>query len=615
MADQNVIKEFLVGLGFKVDEKGLKSFADGVGDATAKVKGLVTAITGAALVIATGVAAFGSTLEQLYFSSKRIGASATNIKTMQNAFKDFGIGAEETTQTLEKMGNFLKFSFAPDVRFEQMGIHVRKANGDLRDTADILVDVAHRVKGMTLPEAKVRTEGLGISDAMLQAMQDKDFDATIARHKKALGSMSLDSAAEKAHKAGIEFRKAQEQFFKSSTKIEEYILAKIIPALNKFNAWWEIHGERLTHRVEEVVGLVWKALVKLKPIIKWLLDKFIELDKSTDGWSTRLAALGAAFVLLGGPAILSALRAVTGAFTSLGGAIAAAGAAYVAWKSGNWIGTKLREMMPQDVQDALGERITNLLAMMGNKEAIETKRLAKKNGLWKMTGGEDDAAEDAAAAKEAKIGKPGRPAPSATHSFSLMNAVEPAVNFIKRLARDARPVAGATAERLMAFFEKKGWTHAQAAGIVANLHSESGFNPKAEGDHGEAYGIAQWHRDRQAAFAKWAGHDIRQSTEREQLEFINYELREGARRKAGQLLKAAKSSYLAGKIVSRHYESPGEDRVTQDREAKSRGAKAAQISQTVHIHVNGAQDPARVARETHSHITNQLTRNLAGGMT
>src|SRR5260363_90445 len=48
----------------------------------------------------------------------------------------------------------------------------------------------------------------------------------------------------------------------------------------------------------------------------------------------------------------------------------------------------------------------------------------------------------------------------------------------------------------------QGWTHKQAAGIVANLKIESGLNPKAVGDGGKAYGIAQWHPPRQAEFRR-----------------------------------------------------------------------------------------------------------------
>src|SRR5581483_11132801 len=64
----------------------------------------------------------------------------------------------------------------------------------------------------------------------------------------------------------------------------------------------------------------------------------------------------------------------------------------------------------------------------------------------------------------------------------------------------------------MAYFMSQGWTKAQAAGIVANIDRESNFRANVFGDKGTAYGLGQWHKDRQAAFAKWAGHSIIGST-------------------------------------------------------------------------------------------------------
>lgn len=110
----------------------------------------------------------------------------------------------------------------------------------------------------------------------------------------------------------------------------------------------------------------------------------------------------------------------------------------------------------------------------------------------------------------------------------------------------------------MKFFMSKGWTREQAAGIVANLVAESKLNPGIEGDGGSAYGIGQWHKDRQGDFAKWAGKGIRGSSFEEQLGFVHHELTEGKERPAGDRLRAAKSAGAAGAVVSCYYERPGD---------------------------------------------------------
>ncbi len=124
------------------------------------------------------------------------------------------------------------------------------------------------------------------------------------------------------------------------------------------------------------------------------------------------------------------------------------------------------------------------------------------------------------------------------------------------------------------YFVKRGWTPAQAAGIAANVKAESSGNSKATGDNGSAYGLAQWHSDRQAAFKAKFGHDIRDSTLEEQLAFIQHELTKGSERSAGNSLRGATDARQAGEILSRKYERPAD----ASGEAARRGEYASTLS-------------------------------------
>jgi hypothetical protein len=125
----------------------------------------------------------------------------------------------------------------------------------------------------------------------------------------------------------------------------------------------------------------------------------------------------------------------------------------------------------------------------------------------------------------------------------------------------------------MDFFVGHGWTPAQAAGIVANLETESGLRPDIVGDGGLAYGIAQWHPPRQAAFRAFIGHPIQGSTFDEQLQFVQQELTRGGENRAGRLLRNANGARNAGATISRNYERPRDI----EGEATRRGRRAEQI--------------------------------------
>lgn len=142
----------------------------------------------------------------------------------------------------------------------------------------------------------------------------------------------------------------------------------------------------------------------------------------------------------------------------------------------------------------------------------------------------------------------------------------------------AQPVnqSAARDEALKFFTSKEGgnWSPEQAAGIVANLEAESGFKHKAIGDSGKAFGIGQWHPDRQAKFKQKFGKDIRQSSYQEQLAFVNWELNNNES-SAGKKLRQTTTANQAGAIVSRYYERPA----AVEAEARKRSS----IAQNIHV--------------------------------
>jgi len=148
------------------------------------------------------------------------------------------------------------------------------------------------------------------------------------------------------------------------------------------------------------------------------------------------------------------------------------------------------------------------------------------------------------------------PASGGMQPIQMMNQA-PTVSPMVQGMMDRRQGGTATsgsAAAAMQFFQSSGWSPAQAAGLAANLQVESNFNPSAVGDGGRAYGIAQWHPDRQAAFQRWSGQDIRGSSFEQQLGFINFELTQGNERRAGTMIRQATTPEQAAAFVDQYYE-------------------------------------------------------------
>lgn len=125
------------------------------------------------------------------------------------------------------------------------------------------------------------------------------------------------------------------------------------------------------------------------------------------------------------------------------------------------------------------------------------------------------------------------------------------------------------------YFASRGWPTEAGFGIAANIWAECSFRPHLEGDGGRAYGICQWHGDRQAKYHQVFKESIRGSSLIDQLGFVWWELTKSKpdnapEREAGRALSVVKSAAEAGAVFSRKYERPR----LADAEAKARGGLA-----------------------------------------
>lgn len=250
---------------------------------------------------------------------------------------------------------------------------------------------------------------------------------------------------------------------------------------------------------------------------------------------------------------------------------------FVAFYRGN------KELVDSGLKEFFGELADNIelvaiaMALLGGSAAL--KGLAALRAMVGLGGAAGAGAGAAAAGGASMLAVAGGSAAALLYSSGL-NAGEDTELLNNRLKKGGGDAVGATVD----FFMAKGWTREQAEGVAANLDQESGFKANAEGDGGQAYGLAQWHPDRQAEFAKQYGKDIRKSTGAEQLEFINHELTRGNEKAAGGKLRTATSAYDAASIVSREYERPAD----KEGEADRRGQAAAGYTDNRQFHIHGA---------------------------
>jgi hypothetical protein len=133
----------------------------------------------------------------------------------------------------------------------------------------------------------------------------------------------------------------------------------------------------------------------------------------------------------------------------------------------------------------------------------------------------------------------------------------PLVEHVTAVAAASAPSSyNECAATIYKFWLANGFSPAQACGLLAQADAESSLKPGAVGDHGEAFGLHQWHRSRAAIIDAGCGIDLTKLPPLEdQLRAALWELTH-TEKAAVAKIKAAKTAFDAGHDACRFWERP-----------------------------------------------------------
>lgn len=516
MAD--TLKEYLIALGFKVDENGWKGFNEKIIQSGKNVANLGATTVAVATEIGVTVEKIAKQYENLYYVSQRTKSSAGDLMAFSFGMRQIGSSTEAAMAVTEGWAASMRNNPGVRALFRGMGI----------DTEDSKKGIGQLVDRM---KSQFGEGGYFIAQryAAIAGIDESTFRQMWMNREKLRAQEDANRKRQK--EAGID----ADKYAKDSVKFGD--------ALRGMQDRW---GTLIDRVAIGWLPVATKVVEGLEGMAGWL----VRTDVASKGW---LGTIGSIVAALGSLKVAGAALGLAGRLVGLPGAAVATARGMGA-----------------------GGLAMRLLGPVG--------AFAWGLGL----GGEAQGATMPGGAGKAHPSEGG---------------------------------AGTSKDAAMAFYQKMGWSREQAAGLVANLHDESAMNHKAVGDGGSAYGLGQWHPDRQANFAKWAGKDIRDSSAQEQLEFVHYELTKGNERAAGDALRAAKTAREAGQIVSMKYERPA----AVFEAARNRGMTAEtilgstggngggnSISHKTEINVSGVSDPKKAASlvdESQKRVNGDIVRN------
>lgn len=332
------IKDFLVSLGFQVDEAGYRKFEATLAGATLQAVKLGTAVEAAALSVIAFTAKTASGLDNLYWASQRTGATVAGIQQIGYAASQAGSSAEAARGSLESLSRFMRNNPGAEGFLNRLGVQTRDASGNMRDMASVFTGVGQKLSSMPYYRANQYAQMLGIDENTLMAMRRGmgQFSAQYSQMAKAIG-YNADTAAVSSNKFMTSLNAFGQMAGMARDKIGSNLADGLAGSLDS------LRKQVLDNfpKIEETITRGIKGLLWLADVIGRVVFRLIQaagdiqewwrtLDSSTQKLIETFGALIVAWRILNSAFLASPI----GLITALGLALIALYDDYKTWKEG-----------------------------------------------------------------------------------------------------------------------------------------------------------------------------------------------------------------------------------------------------------------------------------------
>lgn len=332
------LKDFLISLGFDVDDAGAKKFDSVVAGVTAnvlKMGAVVEAAAGTILLFTTKIAAG---LDDLYWASQRTGASVAGIRALGYAASQTGSSAEAARGSLESLSRFMRNNPGAEGFLNRLGVQTRDASGNMRDMSAVFTGVGQQLSKMPYYRANQYAQMLGIDENTLMAMRRGMgvFNAEYSAMAKSIG-YNADQAAVGSNRFMTSLRDFSTMAGMARDKIGSNLANGLAGSIDNLRK--QILGN--FPKIEDTITRGIKAILWLADTIGRVVFRLIQaagdirewwnkLDKGTQQLIEVFGALVLAWRILNSAFLMSPI----GLITALGLAIIALYDDYRTWKEG-----------------------------------------------------------------------------------------------------------------------------------------------------------------------------------------------------------------------------------------------------------------------------------------
>ena len=562
--------------GFQSVHRRVAGAAESLGRFAPALAGLasVATVAGIAQLVNTWTS-FGT---RLGLDASRIGVTAQRLHGLQGAARLAGTSAETLTDGMETLGgNLVDAVGGRNTAVVQMlstlGIGFRNAStGGARLAQDVLPEIADRISKIRDPFLRARAATTLFGGAGRDLLPFLDRGSAGIRELTAL-SERYGLVNDRGVAGARDMARAQVQMGLAAEglgyAISERVAPILVPMLDRLSDWVASHREQIGSFFSDVAARIerWVDSGGIDRVTTAITNFGTRIAAIVDGVGGATTALEIFFALWVGAKVLRVLASIAQVTTALrglgaaqslpsGGAPALATAGPGRRSSGiSALGMFGGPLGALSLYNDISEGKTREEQRAFNEDSFIAK-LGKAMG--EAIGMEFDEHGNSAGIL-ARLTRAGRDTLTTPGEMNRGAA-----------ARSVPLPAGETAARARYAFDRyvsQGDTPQVAAGRVANLVTESGMNERAVGDGGAAYGLGQHHEDRRRAFRAMYGHDMRDGTRDEQLDFFKRDPDVGAQRANQLIARPGTSAAAAAAQISRLTERPADESGEMQRRA------------------------------------------------
>lgn len=306
----DTIKDFLVSLGFDIDQAGANKFEAVLKGVTANVLKVGAVVEGAALSIVGFTTQIANGLDKIYWASQRTGASVQGIKALGYAASQTGASAESAMSSLEGLAVFMRSNPGAEGFLNRLGVQTRDASGKMRDTAAIFTGVGQKLNNMPYYRAKQYAQMLGIDENTLMAMR-RGMNGFTADYQSMLQKtgFNADKAAVQSNKFMTSMRGLTSLFGIMRDKIGSNLAGGLAGSLDSLRRRILDNFPKIEDTLTKVIkGVIWLANAFTR--MAW---RVIQAAGSVIEWWKKLDDGSKKFLMTIG-AILIAWRLLNAAF-------------------------------------------------------------------------------------------------------------------------------------------------------------------------------------------------------------------------------------------------------------------------------------------------------------